>query len=202
MGVVPRISMGIDTLGIASFARAFATGDWDSDVFAAIPNSFYLADTHMNNGSLQDLPELEAWIDIFGMVEFMIGSRGGLINAFANAKAGLNFDFTVDLEDPDGDGKARMLDLINQGLDGGFGNMFDIDLMIEAMLGIGAGIDFDFSPADGLPKDWSPATKAAIQTAVGIYEYFGGPSEFEIGFDKEWLFPIYNSKTGESVFIA
>jgi hypothetical protein len=200
LGLVPRITLGLDTLGLASFARAIATGDGDLSVFETIPNSFYLVDTHMNNGRMEDLPELEAWVKLTGMIELMLGSKTGLINAFANLKGGVGFDFSLDLEDPDGDGKARMWDLIEQGLDGGFAGMFDLDLAIDAMLGVGAGINLDLTPADGLPADWDPVTKALVQAGVAVYEYFGGQTKYKAEIGHEWNFPIYNSATGESVF--
>jgi hypothetical protein len=200
LGLIPRITLGLDTLGLASFARAIATGDGDLSVFKTIPNSFYLADTHMNNGRMEDLPELEAWVKLTGMIELMLGSKTGLINAFAHAKGGAEFDFTLDIEDPDGDGKARMWDLIEQGIDGGFAGMFDLDLAINAMLGVGAGINLDLTPADGLPADWDPVTKALVQAGVAVYEYFGGQTKFKAEVGHQWDFPIYNSATGESVF--
>ena len=200
LGVIPRITLGLDTLGLASFARAIATGDGDLSVFKTIPNSFYLADTHMNNGRMEDLPELEAWVKLTGMIELMLGSKTGLINAFAHVKGGAEFDFILDIEDPDGDGKARMWDLIEQGIDGGFAGMFDLDLAINAMLGVGAGINLDLTPADGLPADWDPVSKALVQAGVAVYEYFGGQTKFKAEVGHQWDFPIYNSATGESVF--
>jgi hypothetical protein len=68
------------------------------------------------------------------------------------------------------------------------------------MLGVGAGINLDLTPADGLPADWDPVTKALVQAGVAVYEYFGGQTKYKAEIGHEWNFPIYNSATGESVF--
>jgi hypothetical protein len=211
-GIVPRITLGVDTtglVGLAKYINGGLTGNQSmtlGDVLAGIPNSFYLADKHLNNGSMEDLPELEAWFNLTAMLELLLGSKTGLLNAYANAKAGVDFDFTVDLVDPDEDGKARLVDLIDQGIAGfksggslgAFDAMFDLDLALNALVGVAAGVKMDFLPKDGLP--WDPVTNAAVTAVVTGAKWFGFPTQFEASVGKDWNFPIYNSATGESVF--
>ena len=198
MGVLPNISMGIDSLGIGKLIKGF-TDPNTSFSFMDVVDSFYVADTHLNNGVMEDLPELQVWFDLLAKLEFGIGTKG-LLGAFASGSVGADFNFSLDLNDPNSDGKVRTSELVDQTLNL---DLFDMDLAINAMLGLAAGLKVDLTPAGGLPKEWNYWTKTAFQAAVATYDYFGGDTDFTLGVDHEWKFPIYNSAPQEnSTFIA
>jgi hypothetical protein len=192
--IVPKITMGIDTLGINSIIDYLYLERGDAgEIGRDLLNSLYLADTHLNEQKvMEDLPELEIRAGIDGLIKLILGPS--FLHAYAQAGFDLNVDVALDLNDPDGDGKARILDLIDQTLDQGLTGLFDEDqsrLLIDANIGLGAGVELDLSES----------SSSALGFAATLIGWFGLDTKYSLDLNHNFPIPIYDSsKPGDGIF--
>ncbi|WP_419904389.1 hypothetical protein [Kiloniella sp.] len=100
LGVKVDLAFGYDTLGV----QRFAEGGFENplDLLAG----FFISDTNMPDGSGTDVPELQ----FIGEINVAAELNAGVASAGVQAAIILIVDF--DLNDPDGDGRVRVSELV------------------------------------------------------------------------------------------
>ncbi len=123
VGLKADLGFGFDTSGFRQFAQA-GYEDWD-----LIANGFYVRDVAQTPDGTRDVPELEFYggLKAYGVLDAIIASAG--------VGGGLTASLTLDLNDPNNDGKVNLPEIFSQLKgDGILGRIFDIEGELAAEL--------------------------------------------------------------------
>ncbi len=100
-GVTIDFAFGYDTLGIQQFVES------DFRDFAALLNGFYVSDTDLATGDFgKDVPEVVINGGLWAAAEI------NLVIARAGVGGGVFFEIEFNLDDPDGDGRVRISEIL------------------------------------------------------------------------------------------
>ncbi|MEZ6119771.1 MAG: calcium-binding protein [Pirellulaceae bacterium] len=172
-----HFGFGYDTTGFRTFVNSGMQN------FGAIFDGFYVSDRYNSNGTGDDVKE----IDIRGSIEV----QGGVSLALLRAVLGGNMSFSgsLDLNDPNNDGKLRPSEIANQGL------LSSLNLKAKLSGGANVGVDV-----------WNPFANWHHKSKWGI-PYFWYPSgRWEDVFDASWgpttFFEIDTTQTPPNPMLA